>query len=411
MKQLVGLLMLLFAFMLSGCGDNEIAYVTDDDLLTKNNIMDVVSVFERESVEENTSIIYYGYRKGREWFALFDAKSGLLKEEWYGKEWFFEGMANMPSDIRPHLFEKLENNEYVFTYYSQSENAELLVFLSDGKSVRYELVLEDFLLCDVIDGRNFIIYNLDGSIEICDLDWNVLVEDVRVNTLDSLGIKSLYTGFQDDKVWIGYYDKADNFQEVIGKEKFERNRKFHIGYGEYEEYYVKDISVTKLIQTDLGYVFSSCYTRSIDVFFIHKDKLVSISVIRSTSDYENSLRNWYNESVLVDNKYVFSSEGKSIVELSGFINDDDELVSYREAIRFEKGGNEFSRYDYVENKNIWQTKIEKLESVQSNVRITMTLLEKREQLWEYRCDIINEDGSKSNFKFKLNVNTSEVTYL
>ena len=139
MKQLVGLLMLLFAFMLSGCGDNEIAYVTDDDLLTKNNIMDVVSVFERESVEENTSIIYYGYRKGREWFALFDAKSGLLKEEWYGKEWFFEGIANMPSDIRPHLFEKLENNEYVFTYYSQSENAELLVFLSDGKSVRYEL--------------------------------------------------------------------------------------------------------------------------------------------------------------------------------------------------------------------------------------------------------------------------------
>ena len=54
----------------------------------------------------------------------------------------------------------------------------------------------------------------------------------------------------------------------------------------------------------------------------------------STSDYENSLRNWYNESVLVYNKYVFSSEGKSIVELSGFINDDDELVSYREAIRF-----------------------------------------------------------------------------
>lgn len=41
----------------------------------------------------------------------------------------------------------------------------------------------------------------------------------------------------------------------------------------------------------------------------------------------------------------------------------------------------------------------------------MTLLEKKGQIWSYRYNIVNEDGSKSEFKFNLNVETGEVTYL
>lgn len=50
-----------------------------------------------------------------------------------------------------------------------------------------------------------------------------------------------YIGFQEDKVIIGYYDEKGTFQEVLGTEKFERNRKIHTGYGNYEEFYIQSL--------------------------------------------------------------------------------------------------------------------------------------------------------------------------
>lgn len=79
--------------------------------------------------------------------------------------------------------------------------------------------------------------------------------------------------------------------------------------------------------------------------------------------------------------------------------------------RFDSWGNKFLRYDCVENREVWNTEIDKPENVQSHARITTTLLEKKGQIWSYRYNIVNEDVSKSEFKFNLNVETGEVTYL
>lgn len=64
------LVMLLCLFTLVGCKDNEtaIVYETNDDLLNRNNITDVVMVFQR--IEQEGETLYYGNRKGKDWFAL-----------------------------------------------------------------------------------------------------------------------------------------------------------------------------------------------------------------------------------------------------------------------------------------------------------------------------------------------------
>ena len=85
-KQLVWFVLLL-GLVLAGCNDeNEVLYVTDDEFLIKNGIEDVVRVFHEDRVEKETTVMYYGNRKGKDWFALFDEKSGILLEEWYGKD-------------------------------------------------------------------------------------------------------------------------------------------------------------------------------------------------------------------------------------------------------------------------------------------------------------------------------------
>lgn len=418
MKKLIGLFMLFFVFTFCGCGDDEVKYVTGDDFLTKNNITDVVRIFENRLVEDDLSTIYFGNRKGKDWFALFDTKSGLLQEEWYGKERFYENDGyDSPSYGSVPLFKKLKNGEYVYKY--GFEETEQIVYLLENQEVRYGFVLkENMSLQKVLEGKGFLgmLNSDDGSsgLVIYDFDGNISVEDV----IFSGEPDSWYSGFLGDKVWIGFYDEKDDLQEITGADIFERNRKVHIGYGEYDEFYIERIMVGNPLKTDWGYAFVPYYYTNngnkdnCDLFLINKGRLIFIPFTHAFYNYNNRLCNWYNGSVLVCGRYVFSPEGESVIELLEYaFQEGDEAASYKDVIRFRSWGNDFLRYDCMENQDVWISKIDKLENVQSNARITMTVLEKKEQIWGYRCNIVNEDGSKSEFKFDLNVETGEVTYI
>lgn len=420
MKQLIGLFMLLFVFTFWGCGNDEIIYETNDYFLTKNNITDVVKVFERRSVENDTQMIYFCNRKGKDWFALFNLKSGLLIEEWYGNERFYVNDGG-PHDFMPEetvpIFKKLKNGEYV--YKCNFEGTYQIVYLLNNQSVRYGFVLErNMSISKVLEGKGFIgmLNNDDGSYKqvIYDFDGNICVENVYVNEEPN----TWYIGFIEGKVWIGIYDQNEDIQEIIGADIFERNRKVHIGYGEYDEFNIQGIRVNNLVKSDWGYAFQPSYFTdngiryNCDLFLINKGQLIFVPFTYNSYDFNNRLRNWFNESILVTKRYVFSSAGKLIIELSEYtVQDSDEPVSYKDVIRFDSWGNKFLRYDCVENREVWNTEIDKPENIQPNARITMTLLEKKGQIWSYRYNIVNEDGSKSEFKFNLNVETGEVTYL
>ena len=79
----------LLTLCLVGCSkDDEISYVTDNELLNRNNITDVTHLFTWEKYEEKQDFCY-GIRKGKDWFALFD-NAGTLRKEWYGKDRGYE---------------------------------------------------------------------------------------------------------------------------------------------------------------------------------------------------------------------------------------------------------------------------------------------------------------------------------
>lgn len=109
---------------------------------------------------------------------------------------------------------------------------------------------------------------------------------------------------------------------------------------------------------------------------------------------------------------VLSPKGKLIVELDHYnFNDGDEAVSYDNVIRFYNWNPVFVRYNCRNGENVWTTKIDKLDNVQSDSRITMTVVEKKGQLWKYRCDIVNKDGSKAQFDLQVDTESGELIYL
>lgn len=417
-KQLVWFVLLL-GLVLAGCNDeNEVLYVTDDEFLIKNGIEDVVRVFHEDRVEKETTVMYYGNRKGKDWFALFDEKSGILLEEWYGKDREYvrsEFDISMESMFR--FCSKLKSGDYVYEYHFYQEGSDgsddisQLVRLRDNQKVEYGFEFDGNIrpYKALMENRFFASRGEYKSV-IVDFEGNICVEDVRQVNNEKLE-HSWYTGFQGDKVWIGYYDGEENFQEVVSSEKFERNRKVHVGYGEYKEFYIDHISITEVLETDRGYAFCSNYGDAdiTDVFFINEDKLVFVPSLQ-INYYNSVLRNWYDGSILVGRQFALSLDGKILREFSQYYpNDEAKPVSYDEAICcYDRS---ICRYNYLKGESVWYVNIDKLSNIESDAKVTMTLLEKNGEEWSYQCEIVNRDGSKSCFKFELNVETGKITYL
>lgn len=404
-KWLLGVAMWL-VFLCSGCGDDEITYYTSD-LFAKNNITDVVRVFQSGQVEEGASEIYYGIRKGKDWFALFDKKSGLLKEEWYGKERFYDNKKEpLISGTQLDFFKKLKNGEYVHIY--GFDGVRQIVYLLPDQKVKYGWTLEeDTWLLEVVEGKGFLgIKEGNTGLVVYDFEGDICVNNASREMIDGC---VWCVGFQEDKVWVGFCDEKGNFREVIGDENFERKRKVHLGYGEYKDIFIDKISIGGVIKTSFGYVLKPFYDYDYycsDIFFINNGRLIFIPLDKG---YGRDFREWYDGSFLVDGKYVLSSDGNKLVEFTRDASGDLEPLSC--SIAVECGDRTFCCYDYVKNEQKWYTFIDKLNNVQSDAKITMSLLEKRESVWKYRCDIVNRDGSKSNFKFELNIEDGKMTYL
>lgn len=404
MKQNVIIWMVLSLFLLGCSKEDEIRYETGNELLNKNNITDVIEVFQEEE-NQTGETFFFGNRKGKDWFALFDS-SGILQEEWYGKDRYYR--PKVVQQITPpflHHFKKLQNGNYAFMYYFYPEEVKQVVYLCDNQEVDYGFIVnEEIGGCYPIEEDRFRAY--DGN--IYDFEGNLFVSDYGGWN------ESLYTGFQDDKVWVGYYDKDGNWLEAIGMEPFERNRKRHLGYGEYEEYFIDQITVSSsyfndeetLFETNWGCVFVSIDG---DVFCVNNKKVYYYTMESEKTGYEIGICNWFNGDILINGYILLSPKAEFVTEFLEPLKSTDEILSQEECIRFESYS--FSRINYVEGKTTWETSIEKLYGFQFNARITMTIIEKGTTTWRYRCDIVNVDGSRDAFDFNLNTETGEVSNL
>lgn len=410
MKVKVLFLSLLMCGTLAACGsdDDEMSYVTTDPFLNQNNITDVVRLYWDIAVDENT-VLYWGNRKGKEWFALFDKGNGALLKEWYGKEQVIHDPFVFSGNISVKRF---KSNTIAFLRGNEGG----LVLLHENQKVEY---------CTFMDGTSYLIKGIisedrcccsNGNIwSIFDFKGNMIAEDVY----ECEG--EVYTSFQDNKLWAGYCDANGDFKEMRTLDDFERDRTYHMEYDEYEEIHVDAVGINNYVQKDgYGYAILPCYIDSDlgglegrDVLFLNeKDGVI---YVHYHDECYGILDDWYEDSIILwhsDHRLsVFTMKGEKIVEGVSFHEDDfnnSYPVAYDEAIYL---GRSISRNNFSSETTIWSTGVEKLNKVPSDARITFTLKEKNAQSWLVQCDVVNRDGSESEFSFHLNIETGEIQYV
>lgn len=432
MKKILSICILVSLLALFGCEKNESVieeqqsaelYEINDVLLNQNNIKDVVKVFERYDIDNNTAKLYYGNRKGKDWFAIFN-NLGSLAAEWYGKNRYYQYQPGERSESNLVLFQQMNNGEYVYVYNFWPENIRQVVFLGEKGNVKYGFELNESISIQKILPNVGFLAGIEGITYLLDLDGKTIANEVNWSPE-----KSYYMGLQNGNMWIGYYDQNNVWKELQSQEKFEKNRKVHLGYGEYKDYVLSSfwIDGSNSIKMDWGQAFIPSYRSTpmdcqvLDVLLI-KDgriKLVLLGVNRNLG--YDVIYNWYNQSIIVSGKYVVSPEGEVKAEYvdNHFVVYDRrtvecpvEPISYEEAIGFGWGiySEDIMLYNGVKGEIIWNTTIDKIRKAAYDSKKSAILLNKGNQEWLYQCEIVNKDGSKETFRFRVNIENGEVTY-
>ena len=407
--------------VLAACSEDEVTYVTTDSYLNQNNITDVVYLHETAlPVDENT-VLYLGNRQNKDWFALFDKASGELLQEWFGMERTIHVDGTLtfidPNDVQ--IVKWLDVNTIVFARTGVSYIGKMLVLLHKDQGVEYGVYGEGNLRQVLNKDRYFYYEHSDESIfSVRDFEGNVIAEDVALASNDDN--ISFYLGFQGSKLWAGYHDANGNYKEFCSLEDFERDRTLHLGYGEYIDVHIDGIDITSLRKNDYGYAFFPVYRSSslkfvCDVLFLNEqDNLFYIGTLPlETSGGSYQIEDWYKDSVLLYKKgssFVFNMKGEKLFEAKGVdeTRENMHLLSYEEGIYLDRT---VSRYNFSSGTSVWHTALDKLSEVASDAKINFTIQEQNETSWTVLCNVVNWDGSKSEFVFRLDIETGQVEYL
>lgn len=427
MKKLIGFLFVMFVFV--GCGEDkgpdkepisiydgifpyeyfEYAYHVDDfNAFNKNSIWGVIG-------KDTTWVL--GVKNQKRWVGIFDEHSKTLLKEWKGIETVTEPDKTIQCR-QSEFFKKTDAGEILIMVSEENKDMPSNIFFHltntlQLKEIRFPEPYRLSLNFQLLAGNKiFGMYRdkEENFLGLFSLDGTVLINSIYENKTEN-GDSLFLSGFKGDKVWFANCDKNYLFQEEwTGVEKFNRNIKIHVGYGEYEEYYVDLMAINKQsVKMDWGYAIVPQYNK--------RDLTVSdIFLLNNGNAYYYSsplgmpqLSGWYKESILVNGKIVLSPEGKVLAELATSC-EGAESLSYTTGILAKFYGAEggLSCIDFKEDKTIWETSIVAPFTIQSNAKLTVTILKKNNQIWDYQCDVLNYDGSKQQFNFSINIETGEL---
>lgn len=248
--------------------------------------------------------------------------------------------------------------------------------------------------------------------------------------------KAIFMGIRGKKFWVGVFPWLDaqvnGFN--IGKElcsyttlhDYELTRQ--IGYG--ETFKVNDIEIgiwgdvdkrefeMCIIGRENEFVDASIST---DFVIIRKDQ----ECYYEDCDFYHRKKAWYDSSMLfwnevTNNATLYSYEGMKLYDISEFYWLNFRLgIENIEAINIEEGiyfGNDLIGRVNIKNykddhKFVWVKDIVYQLGLDENQepRLTYYIEQKQHDEWSYKVDILNLNGSEETRKFKINIETGEIT--
>ena len=250
-----------------------------------------------------------------------------------------------------------------------------------------------------------------------------------------------YTGLKNNHLYLRsvQFDDLYNYREwktIIEWEDTEittPEQKIYIGYGEYETSRITQI-YPYVVNTNNGN-FSAIIRLEQDLttrpraMFIFKDnQLVKKRIINNLSLTGIP---WYQGGILTcedNNTCCYSVKGDTIYttnsafpisslpnllfsslsnSLSSLSNDIP--TSYEESISI--NGLTITKYNWRENKLIWEMRVISPFNEPSNSKYTSTLLDKSTNIWKYKVNILYYDGTKKEFVFTVNLDDGKITII
>ena len=385
----------------SSCSSNEDLIYYNDEVLTKNNINDVFICYEKFSISNDSSVIFYcANRNYKEWFAIFDKETGHLKQEWYGKTREYDpGKPHFSIGGRP-ASKYLEKGLYIV----KCESINKIVKLYKDGSIKERYI--DRPVEDIIDEDLLIIVEGNDDLLATDFEGTYL----GINTINRFYVYGTtrlvgYIGYKGDKLWAIFQDI--NNKPILGTQPHDMRKTIHKGYGEYEEIATNVFNLTSL-KTEWGLALRNYINSSyIEIICIDENKIEFVGL--ENPEGIGNMFNWYNNSILVY-KHVISPEAKIITtvqEEAEILNHYSNVfpLNYEECICTTK--NQITRFSLKPSKESisWTSSIP---NIKPDARVTYENPHKDKNQWTFKCHIVNKDGSKKSLSIVVNIDNGKI---
>lgn len=241
-------------------------------------------------------------------------------------------------------------------------------------------------------------------------------------------------GVKNGKGWIGKADRKTRkvTNEWTDGKVVEQDIKVDLGYGNYRTVHMDRMRVSGLIKNGDNYIVATAgynYRNALDssgaevwynLYILSDNKTITIPLKHlAVGGHSIDIFPWYKNSFLVSqtsgNYDCYSLDG----ELMDSFKDDPFLntrikypCSYSEYIEISGSWihKRNLKYPYSTSEaTIWAIPYEPLSQIASDAKVTHTLLSSNTNLWEFKVDVLNFDGSKKSFTFKVNIDSGEIT--
>ncbi len=229
----------------------------------------------------------------------------------------------------------------------------------------------------------------------------------------------LVAGLLNEHIWMGVYNPVTykKLYEFKDEEVTKKETNMHIGYGEYANVALANISPMGIAPTENGFIaqmilhYGSIRQR---VTFFKSDKLKKVtSIIDNNSPECQYLIKWHKETAIIgaeNDWFCCKDNGDTLyVAKNGFRPDIGNYIatSYTDGIAI--FGLNLSRTNYYPTGDIiWVTNVQPPFDVPENAKCTTVVLDSSSNKWKCKANLVFYDGTKKEHIFTINIDNGKL---